>query len=272
MSNAGPQRSITVLSLRRTSSRRLFGRVLLLFSLAFAPGSTHAQAEKRPPAGAASTRTDRALIVVGLPGDDEHSASFRELAGTFRQWLTGPLGFPESGVRILFGAVGRAEPQGRRRHSRGHRASRPHAIRDGLAPEGRLWVIVAGPRQRTRRTHVPALAGARPARRRTGKAVRRDHLPRTGLLDHHSGFRRVSQAALRQGAHRDHGDHGRPGIERDRVSPRTRRKYAGNPPRNSTRTSRWKGLGLGGFSPSREACRSPVRGRPTNAHRARPAR
>src|SRR5438105_3162716 len=45
----------------------------------------------------------RALIIVGLPGDEEHEALFRETAEKWRDWLKGPLKFPAEGVRAVFG-------------------------------------------------------------------------------------------------------------------------------------------------------------------------
>ena len=95
-------------------------------------------AREDPPA-----RGDRALIVVGLPGDDEHASLFKETAQSWRNWLTGPLQFPASGVRVLFGEHGEptlsAGPATRQAI-----ADEVATIRQALAPDGRLWVFFLG--------------------------------------------------------------------------------------------------------------------------------
>jgi hypothetical protein len=95
-------------------------------------------ARDAPPA-----RSDRALIVAGLPGDDEHATVFKETAQSWRNWLTGPLQFPASGVRVLFGEHGEpslsAGPATRQAI-----ADEVATIRQGLAPDGRLWVFFLG--------------------------------------------------------------------------------------------------------------------------------
>ena len=101
--------------------------------------------QHRTPAncGAVPHRGDRALIIVGLPGDEGRAAKFSKLAGIFRQWLTERLGFPDSGIRIVFGAAG--EPSlNAGAASRENIASEASEIRKRLGPEGRLWVIVLG--------------------------------------------------------------------------------------------------------------------------------
>jgi hypothetical protein len=88
-------------------------------------------------------RGDRALIVVGLPGDDSHAATFKETAKAWRDWLTGPLQFPSSGVLVLFGDSG--EPAlGSGPATREAITAAVANIRQGLAPEGRLWVFFLG--------------------------------------------------------------------------------------------------------------------------------
>jgi hypothetical protein len=51
--------------------------------------------------GSSPVQGDRALIVVGLAGDDEHEALFRQTAETWHRWLTDSLQFPGDGVRVL---------------------------------------------------------------------------------------------------------------------------------------------------------------------------
>jgi hypothetical protein len=93
--------------------------------------------------GSAPSRTDRALIVVGLPGDDDHATSFKDTALAWQKWLTGPLQFPAGGVRVLFGDKGEpslaAGPATRQAI-----ADEVATIQRGLAPDGRLWVFLLG--------------------------------------------------------------------------------------------------------------------------------
>jgi hypothetical protein len=94
-------------------------------------------------AGAPPARGDRALIVAGLPGDQEHETLFRETATAWQRWLTGPLKFPVDGVRVVFGEKGEpalsAGPATRQAVT-----DEVATIRRTLAPEGRLWVLVLG--------------------------------------------------------------------------------------------------------------------------------
>ncbi len=93
--------------------------------------------------GPLPARGDRALIVVGLVGDDEHDALFRRTAEVWRRWLTDSLQFPAGGVRVLFGERGEREldagPATRKAI-----ADEVAAIRRSLDAEGRLWVFVLG--------------------------------------------------------------------------------------------------------------------------------
>jgi hypothetical protein len=116
---------------------------LAFLSTGAEPARAEVQTRKQQQGAIAPSVGDRALIVVGLPGDADHSASFLELARAYRQWLSGALGFPEAGVRILFGAAG--EPSIKAAAAtRLAVASEAAAIRSSLAPEGRLWVIIVG--------------------------------------------------------------------------------------------------------------------------------
>jgi hypothetical protein len=101
------------------------------------------QTQKAGHADAVPHRGDRVLIIVGLPGDDGHATKFSELVRTYRQWLTERLSFPDSGVRIVFGANG--EPSLDAGPARREIiASEVSAIRKEFAPEDRLWVIILG--------------------------------------------------------------------------------------------------------------------------------
>jgi hypothetical protein len=88
----------------------------------------------------ARAETDRALIVVGLPGDSAHEALFRQTARRWREGLTGPLGFPADRVRVLFGAGGEDGGPATREAI----AREVQEARTVLAAEGRLWVLVLG--------------------------------------------------------------------------------------------------------------------------------
>ena len=127
----------------RSVTRALIWVALAFLSTGAEPAPLVAQTQKLQKDAIAPTRGDRALIVVGLPGDADHSARFLDLARTYRQWLTGALGFPETGVRILFGADG--EPSvNAGAATREAVAAESAAIRGSLAPEDRLWVIILG--------------------------------------------------------------------------------------------------------------------------------
>jgi hypothetical protein len=124
-------------------TRSLAWVALAFFSIGAEPARARAQSEKLEQVAKPAPKGDRALIVVGLAGDGDHSAKFLELARTYRQWLTGSLGFPEEGVRIVFGAAG--EPSMKAgAATREAIAAETASVRAALTPENRLWVIVLG--------------------------------------------------------------------------------------------------------------------------------
>jgi hypothetical protein len=103
----------------------------------------HGRREAHAADGNPPARGDRALIVVGLAGDDEHEALFRKTAETWKHWLTDSPQFPTDGVRVLFGE--RGEPSlGAGPATRKAVTDEAAALRRGLAPEGRLWVFFLG--------------------------------------------------------------------------------------------------------------------------------
>jgi hypothetical protein len=128
-------RNTSIQTAKRFLTLGRIGMVVLTVGLARPPSLT---ADGTPPA-----RTDRALIVVGLPGDDEHAALFKDIALAWRKWLTGPLQFPDTGVRVLFGDQGEpslaAGPATRQAI-----ADEVTAIQRTLAADGRLWVFFLG--------------------------------------------------------------------------------------------------------------------------------
>jgi hypothetical protein len=99
--------------------------------------------EARAGDGNPPAQGDRALIVVGLSGGDEHAELFRETVKTWRQWLTDSLQFPAESVRIVLGAAG--DPSlGAGPATRQAIADEVETIRRGLAVDGRLWVFFLG--------------------------------------------------------------------------------------------------------------------------------
>ncbi len=112
---------------------------VVTLGLQIGPGRPEAKGADGP----SPARGDCALIVVGLAGDDEHEALFRETAQTWRRWLTDSLQFPSDGVRVLFGERGEpsldAGPA-----SRQAIAAEAATLRRTLAPQGRLWVFFLG--------------------------------------------------------------------------------------------------------------------------------
>ncbi len=83
------------------------------------------------------------MIVVGLPGDDDHAALFKDTALAWRKWLTGPLQFPAAGVRVVFGEQGEPSLEAGPA-TRQSIAAEVATIQRSLAPEGRLWVFFLG--------------------------------------------------------------------------------------------------------------------------------
>jgi hypothetical protein len=72
----------------------------ILAGIVLALAAVPAAAEPPPP-------KSHALILVGLPGDADHDTLFADVAGQWRDWLTGPLGFAPDDVRVLFGRAGK---------------------------------------------------------------------------------------------------------------------------------------------------------------------
>jgi len=101
-----------------------------------------AAAGDRPPEKVPAPAS-RALIVVGLPGDREHETLFRATARAWRDWLTGPLGFPASEVRTLSGA-GPDGGLGDAPATRESIAAEVKALREKSRGDDRAWVFVLG--------------------------------------------------------------------------------------------------------------------------------
>lgn len=83
---------------------------------------------------------NRALIVVGLPGDAEHQKLFADTARQWRDWLTDALDFD---VTVLFGASGKPPLAS----ALATRASIERTIADlkkSLQAQDRLWIFFLG--------------------------------------------------------------------------------------------------------------------------------
>ncbi len=83
--------------------------------------------------------TDRALIIVGLPGDEAHAELFGRVVERWKDWLTGPLGFESKNVRILGGTGPDSVPATREAIS-GEAA----ALKQAVSPRDRVWVLWLG--------------------------------------------------------------------------------------------------------------------------------
>jgi hypothetical protein len=85
----------------------------------------------------------QALIVVGLPGDEEHEQLFADTVKQWRGWLTGTLGFSPADVHVLFNnpAQKGASEGPAAREAIEKEAAR---LKQSLQPDDRLWVFFLG--------------------------------------------------------------------------------------------------------------------------------
>ncbi len=95
------------------------------------------------PKQAAPPLKGRALILMGLPGDEEHEKLFSDTARQWRDWLIGPLGFNPADVRVLSGgaANGGVSQGPATRETIEKEAAR---LKQSLRPGDRLWVFFLG--------------------------------------------------------------------------------------------------------------------------------
>jgi hypothetical protein len=96
---------------------------------------------------AASTR--RALIICGLPGDDEHRKRFAEIAEKLHKALIGRYGFAASEILVRFGTArrpgdGSALAGDCGLSDRAGIAAAVAELKRRLKPDDSLWVIVVG--------------------------------------------------------------------------------------------------------------------------------
>src|SRR5262249_20180292 len=113
-----------------------------LLGMAVALGVTLAASARIPPPATAPAGKSRALILVGLPGDEEHAAHFGKVAGQWRDWLTGPLGFAAEAVRLLSDRGGKEGVDGPA--TRESIQKEVEELKKALRPEDRLWVFFLG--------------------------------------------------------------------------------------------------------------------------------
>jgi hypothetical protein len=118
-------------------------RLLLLGFVALLPWAPARGADAPAPKQAAGEPKGQALILMGLPGDEEHEKLFADTAKQWRDWLTGPLGFKPADVRVLSGGAAKNDvSQGpATRETIEKEAAR---LRQTLRPRDRLWVFFLG--------------------------------------------------------------------------------------------------------------------------------
>jgi hypothetical protein len=89
--------------------------------------------------------TRRALILCGLPGDDEHQALFAKTAESIAKALIDKYGFNESAVLVRFGVEARLQlPRSRGLSNIEGIEADVAELKSKLRPEDTLWVIVIG--------------------------------------------------------------------------------------------------------------------------------
>jgi hypothetical protein len=124
----------------------------LLAAVALWLAGGHVQADDPPPPAAArsaTVATRRALIVCGLPGDDEHRKLFAETVEKLHKALTERYGFGTSDVLVRFGVQkqagdGPALAGARGLSNREGIAADADELRKRLGTADTLWVIVLG--------------------------------------------------------------------------------------------------------------------------------
>jgi hypothetical protein len=96
----------------------------------------------------------QALIVVGLPGDEDHEKLFTETANKWRDWLTGTLNFSPGDVHVLFSKalskgdspIFAGQKSGQSPGSAAREAIEKEVARlkQTIQPDDRLWVFFLG--------------------------------------------------------------------------------------------------------------------------------
>jgi len=84
-----------------------------------------------------------AIIIVGLPGDEDHVSQFATATRAWREWLTKQLGFAENHVVVCQGAVA-DESSKTQAATRDAIAQQCETLSAQLKPEDGLWLFVLG--------------------------------------------------------------------------------------------------------------------------------
>ena len=163
----------------------------------------------------AKVGTRRALIVCGLPGDDEHRKLFAETIEKLYKALTEKYGFSAPEVLVRFGVEsqpgdGPALAKAKGLSNREGIAAAVAELRKRLVPEDTLWVIVLGHAHYDGRHSHLNLPGPDLDERAFAKLFE-GLKARAGLLHHNARERLLPQATRRDRPNHDHGDRGRPG-------------------------------------------------------------
>jgi hypothetical protein len=88
-------------------------------------------------------QTGQALILVGLPGDEEHEKLFADTVKQWRRWLSDTLGFRPADVHVLFGKSGQ-EGLAQGPDTRVAIEKEAARLKASLRPDDRLWVFFLG--------------------------------------------------------------------------------------------------------------------------------
>jgi hypothetical protein len=108
---------------------KILGLLMATFAVASMPRERAWAADERP--------VSRAVILVGLPGDEEHERLFAEALGDWRAWLTGPLGLDPAHVLIFAPSPSRPATHANIEKELGQ-------WKRSLKPADRLWVFLLG--------------------------------------------------------------------------------------------------------------------------------
>jgi hypothetical protein len=115
--------------------------------ISFTLAAANQDAEDRAALG-----TRHALILVGLPGDQEHAERFAALVDVWQSWLTESLGYPQQHILRLQGREGETAA------TKENVTRRTKKLLENLNPPDTLWVIVLGHADedaRSARLHLP---------------------------------------------------------------------------------------------------------------------
>lgn len=126
-------------------------RTLLLTAVAATQAIVCLRAEdpaEKPPAPPSKSSTRRALIIVGLEGDEEHRQLFGRIASAWETWLVDGLQFSPENVMVLSGrepSPVKERPQANRGPAtRTSIAAHAEALAEQSKPQDAAWVFLLG--------------------------------------------------------------------------------------------------------------------------------